>query len=245
MLPVLATEVMKLRRSYAALLCAAAPALVALLTAIIVLTEDDPMRWASVLEGVVEMWSYFMLPMGVTALTVLIAQLEHGPGTWDHLLAQPVARWRFFAAKAIVATGLVAAMNALLFLLVPAAALAAELLGPGTQLVGPVPWADGTAQLARMFAASLLLIALQLWVALRFRSFVPGLALGMGGTFVAIVLDQALQVQTAILPWLLAQHATSDDPALAAAAIGAGLGGGLVAGLLMLIDLSRLEFAQA
>ena len=244
MLPVIATEVLKLKRSYAALLCAATPGLVALLVPMFVLAGDGRSSWTGVFNGVAEMWSYFMLPMGITALTVLIAQLEHGPGAWDHLLAQPVARWHFFAAKGIVVTGLVAAMSALLFLLVPAAGLAAELLGSGTQLPDPVPWADAAALLARMFAASLLVIALQLWVALRFRSFVPGLALGTGGTFAAGVADQVLG-QGTFFPWLIAQHATSDDPGRAAAAIAAGMGGGLVFGLLMVMDLSRLEFARA
>ena len=111
-------------------------------------------------------------------------------------------------------------------------------------MVGPAPWPDAAALLARMFAASLLVIALQLWVAPRFRSFVPGLALGTGGTFAAGVADQVLG-QGPFLPWLLAQHAISDDPTRAGAAIGAGLGGGLVIALLMVLDLSRLEFARA
>lgn len=243
MLSVIATEVMKLKRSYAALLCAAAPALVALLVLLLVLTGDGRSTWASVLNSVAEMWSYFMLPMGITALTVLVAQLEYGPGAWEHLLAQPVPRWHFFAAKGIVVTGLVAAMNALLFLLVLAAGLAAELLGPGTQLPAPVPWMEAAALLARMFAASLIVIALQLWVAMRFHSFVPGLALGTGGTFAAGVTDQLLWPD-AVLPWLIAQHAISDDPWQAATAIVIGVGGGLVIGLLMVMDLSRLEFAR-
>ncbi|HEV2121505.1 MAG TPA: ABC transporter permease [Chloroflexota bacterium] len=244
MLSAIAIEVMKLKRSYAALLCAASPALVAVLTVLITLAQDEPSPWMSVINGVAEMWSYFMLPMSITALTVLVAQLEHGSGAWDHLLAQPVPRWHVFAAKGIAVTGLVAAMSAVLFLLVPAAGFAAELLGQGTQLAGPVPWADAAALLARMFAASLLLIALQLWVALRFRSFVPGLAIGAGGTFAAVVVDQVLG-QGPVLPWLIAQHAISDDPWQSTTAIGVGIGGGLVIGLLMVMDLSRLEFARA
>ena len=218
--------------------------MVALLTVIIVLAGDSRSTWKGVFNGVAEMWSYFMLPMGITALTVLVAQLEYVPGAWDHLLAQPVARWHFFAAKAIVVIGLVTAMSALLLLLVPTAGIAAELIGPGTQLPGPVPWADAAALLARMFAASLLVIALQLWIALRFRSFIPGLAIGTGGTFAAGVADQVVG-EGPLLPWLIAQHAISDDPWQSATAIGVGIGGGLVIGLLMVLDLSRLEFARA
>ena len=243
MLGVIATEVVKLRRSYAALLCLSAPGLVALLVLLFVLSGDGRSTWRSQLSGVGEMWSYFMLPMGATALTVLIAQLEHGSAAWDHLLAQPVARWHVFAAKGIVVTGLVAVMTGLLFPLVPAAGIAAELVGPGTQLPGPVPWAAIAALVGRMSAGSLLVIALQLWVALRFRSFVPGLALGIGGTFASGVADQVLG-EGVLTPWLLAQHAISGDPARAAAAIVVGVAGGLITGVLMVLDLSRLEFAR-
>lgn len=242
-LPVITTEILKLKRSYALLLCVAAPALVALLTVLLVASDETGSTWRGVLNGVGEMWTYFMLPMGITALTVLIAQFEHGTGGWDHLLALPVARWQLFAAKAMVATALVAVMSVLLAVLVPAAGLLAEMVAPGTQLAGPTPWGRAAEQAATMFAAALCLIALQLWVALRFRSFVPGLALGIGGTFASGVADQILD-QRLFLPWLLAQHAISSDPTRAAAAVVSGVAGGFVVGLLMLLDLSRVELAR-
>jgi ABC-2 type transport system permease protein len=90
-----------------------------------------------------------------------------------------------------------------------------------------------------MFAGSLLLIAIQLWAALRFRSFVPPLVIGIGGTFVAVAATASKQ--GAFFPWLIPTNALATDPEQAAMAIDIGFYGGLAAALLMLIDMSRKE----
>src|ERR1700710_2114913 len=128
MLASLLCEAAKLRRSLALLLCAAAPAMVALL-GVIVLTDAKAVRsWHVFAIGASAIWSYFMLPMTVTALTVLVAQIEHGPKSWNHLLALPVARWRHHAAKAVVTILLVAGMSVMLWLALPLAGAVANAL---------------------------------------------------------------------------------------------------------------------
>ena len=87
--------------------------------------------------------------------------------------------------------------------------------------------------------ASLLMIALQLWTALRFASFVPALAIGIGGTFFSVVATAAKQ--GVFFPWqmpvnMLATEAWRVETALALGGIG-----GLVCLLAMLVHLSRRE----
>lgn len=239
MFPAFFAELIKLRRSLVLLLCAAAPAMVGLLACVMLIEADRPSSWSAFTTNVAALWAFFMLPMTVTALTVLVAQLEHGPKFWNHLLALPIARWRLYAAKAVVVALLIAATSASLLLLIPAAGLAAEALASGTQLIGAFDPVAGAKLLARMLAGSLLLIAIQLWAALRFKSFVPPLVLGIGGTFAAVVATGAKL--GAYFPWIIPTNALSADPQRAALALGIGFWGGLAMLLLMLIGMSRRE----
>ena len=237
----LTTELMKLRRSLALLLCAAAPLMVAVLATVMLMDRDRPMAWQGFAINISAMWSFFMLPMTVTALTVLTTQLEHGPRFWNHLLALPVPRWRIYAAKAAVVILLVALMSAAMVALIPIAGWIGETLASGTQLTGTLDLASAARLVATMFAGSILLIAIQLWSALRFRSFVPPLVVGIGGTFVAVAATGSKY--GAFFPWLIPTNALASDPARGAMAISIGLWGGVAALLLMLVDMSRKEAA--
>jgi ABC-2 type transport system permease protein len=90
-----------------------------------------------------------------------------------------------------------------------------------------------------MFMGSILLIAIQLWAALRFRSFVPPLVLGISGTFVAVAATSAKEGP--YFPWLIPTNALASDPARANLAIQIGLYGGLVLLGLMVVRMSRVE----
>lgn len=217
MIAVILSEFAKLRRSLVLLLCVAAPLMVAVLAAVMVTERKSPGEWAIFAASSAALWSYFMLPMTVTALTILLAQLEHGPRTWNHLLALPVARWRLYAAKAFMVVVLVAAMSAALLVALPVAGGAAEAIAAGQQLTGVYPWADTALLLATMFKGSLLLIAIQLWAALRFRSFVPPLVIGIGGTFVAVAATAS--DQGAYFPWLIPANALATNPERASFAV--------------------------
>jgi ABC-2 type transport system permease protein len=242
MIGVLVAEAAKLRRSLVLLLCAAAPAMVALLCALMFHQKPGPDQpWPQYLLTASAIWSFFMLPMTVTALTILVAQLEHGPKFWNHLLALPVPRASFFAAKIVVVTLLVAGMTAWLFVLTPALGWLGDAAAPERSLTGEIDLPRFAKTLVKMFAGGLLLIALQLWAALRFRSFVPPLVLGIGGTFVAVVATGS--DYGPYFPWLIATNALASDPARAQLALGVGLIGGLAAAAAMLVDLSRREVA--
>jgi ABC-2 type transport system permease protein len=241
MLAAFTTELLKLRRSLALLLCVAAPSMVAVLATVMLMDRKTASSWQIFAAGSTGLWSFFMLPMTVTALTVLMAQMEHGPRFWNHLLALPVPRWRIFVAKAAVVLLLVAAMMVGLAVFVPLAGKAGEALASGQQLTGTFDAKANLWLLLRMFEGSLLLIAIQLWAALRFRSFVPPLVIGIGGTFVAVVATGSRQ--GAYFPWLIPTNALASDPARGEMAIALGLWGGIAVLLLMLADLNRKTFA--
>ena len=239
MLAAFATECLKLKRSLVLLLCASAPAMVALISILALTRRDQSGPWMMFSASAAGIWAFFMLPMTVTALTVLMAQIEHVPKSWNHLLSLPVPRWRIYAAKVVVVLLLVAAMTVGLWLAVPLAGVTAETLKTGQQLTGSYDWPGMAQLLARMAASAVLLAALQLWTALRFRSFVPPLVLGIAGTFVGVA---ATGSEHGIwFPWLIPTNALATDPARADLALGIGAAGGILVIALMLADLSRKE----
>jgi len=236
MLAYLTAEMMKLKRSLALLLCVSAPIFVMVICVLIGLHSHKPMPLERYGMTGAAFWAFAMLPMTVTALSVLIAQIEHGPRTWDHLLALPGARPWLFLAKAIVMLALVAAMSLWLFGLLVAGA---EFAGRVHAVTGVLDLEVLRATLAKMAAASVIMCVIQLWTALRFRSFVPPLVLGIVGTFIAVAAASARE--GAYFPWLMPLHILSTDLAMQRMALMIGAAGGIGAMLAMLFDLSRRE----
>ena len=93
--------------------------------------------------------------------------------------------------------------------------------------------------LGRMYLAAVLMIAIQLWVALRFASFVPALALGIGGTFFSVVATSAKQ--GIYFPWQMPVNMLATEAWRANTALGLGFGLGVVVLLASLAHLSRRE----
>ncbi len=239
MLTALSVELLKLNRSLAALLAVAAPGLIALFIFFNLLRMEEAQDWFMVMMQAAAIWAFFMLPMSVTALTALVAQMEHGPRSWEHLFALPVPRWRLLAAKAAAVVLVVVAMGGAVLLLAAGAGALAGLIKPGIAPTGSIDWPAMVWLHARILGAGALLTAIQLWAALRFRSFVPGLVLGIGGTFFAVVATSAKN--GVFMPWQMPVNMLATDPARADLALMLGLGGGVVVLGLMLVHLSRRE----
>jgi ABC-2 type transport system permease protein len=229
-------ELLKLRRSLALLLCVSAPVFVMVICVLIGLHSEKPMPLDRYSMTGTAFWAFAMLPMTVTALSVLMAQMEHGPKTWDHLLALPGGRRWIFLAKAMTMAVLVVAMTVWLFALLVGGAAFAGAVHPVT---GTFDYAGIATTLTKMTAASVLMCVIQLWTALRFRSFVPPLVLGIVGTFIAVAAASARE--GAYFPWLMPLHILSTEPAMQVTALWIGAAGGAVALLAMLVDLGRRE----
>jgi ABC-2 type transport system permease protein len=239
MLAVLSVEARKLNRSLAAVLAVAAPMLIAVFGFSMVLRGEKSSPWDLWMLNACAVWAFFMLPMSLTALTTLVAHMEHGPKSWDHLRALPLPRWRLYAAKTICVLAVVALMSvAVLAFSWAAVSLAGA--------IKPVAAASDTFHLARyartmgmMFIASLLLVAIQMWIALRYASFVPGLVIGIAGTFFAVVATSAKA--GVFLPWQMPVNMLAAEAWRVTAALGLGGGLGLAALVLMTIHLTRRE----
>ncbi len=238
MLSVLSVEIRKLNRSLALLLALAAPCLIGIFAFFNISRFDQPGPWSQWMTTSVGIWAFCMLPMSVTALTALIAHMEHAPRSWDHLRSLPVPRWRIYAAKLACVLGLIVIMSLLNLGISYGAVELAAVLKPAIRPTGSPELAGTAWLLAKVLAAALLMIAIQFWAAMRFSSFVPALALGIGGTFFAVVATGA--EEGVFFPWQMAVNVFVEgwrhDTAL-------WLGGGLgtIAVIAAVIHLSRRE----
>ena len=237
----LVVEAIKLRRSLALLLALAAPTLVVVFVFFFILRGAEPVPWSMALQMSAAIWAFFMLPMSVTALTALVAHTEHGPRAWDMLRALPVPRWHHYAAKAVGVLAIVAAMSAVLALLTIVAVLLAGWIKPQIAATDTPDFAAYFIVLGRIFLASWLLVAVQLWIALRHASFVPALATGIAGTFFAVVATSAKI--GVVLPWQIPINQLFPDAGRAQLAFVLGFFGGCLALLAMLWHLARREVA--
>jgi len=235
----LLVEAFKLRRSLALVLAGLAPSLVAVFAFFNLLRLEKAAPWAIALQGSAGIWAFFMLPMSVTALTALVAHTEHGPRAWEHLRSLPLPAWQLYAAKLLGVLVLVAGMSVLLATLTPTALFLAGLINPAAAPQGPLEFTAFLGLLGRLFLAAWLLIGVQLWVALRFASFVPALATGIGGTFFAVVATSAKV--GVVLPWQIPVNQLASDPARADLALAIGAIGGCFLFALMLWRLARRE----
>lgn len=239
MTALLRTEFIKLKRSLALSLCLAAPACVGGFAALALATATRDKSWDRFLDEGLAMWSFFMLPMTVTALTVLLAQIEHGPRMWNHLLILPVSRARLFLAKAAVALALLILLQLLVYADLYASGWVVQTLLPDKRLIGGLQLGGMALGLAAMAVGALPMLIIQLWTALRFRSFVPPMVVGILGTFAALVITASNS--SIYLPWLLPVYATMWPKATALWSVGLGICGGLLALAAMLIDFRRRE----
>ncbi|WP_269516196.1 ABC transporter permease [Brevundimonas subvibrioides] len=239
MLTVLAVELRKLNRSLALLLALAAPTLIAIFVFFNMLRGEGAQPWENYFRVSGAIWAFFMLPMSVTALTALVAHMEHGPRAWDHLRGLPVARWKIYAAKAVCVLGVVAAMSLLNLLLTGGAVALAAAIKPVLTPTGPIDAGAQAIMLGKVLLAAILMIAIQFWIAIRFSSFVPALAVGIGGTFFSVVATSAKQ--GVFFPWQMPINMLATEAWRVNTALALGGGVGLVVLVAAIAHLTRRE----
>ncbi|MDI1326019.1 MAG: ABC transporter permease [Brevundimonas sp.] len=240
MLAVLSVEFRKLNRSLAVLLAVAAPSLIAIFSFFNLMRGKAPQPWEMWMVSSIGIWAFFMLPMSVTALTALVAHMEHGPKSWDHLRSLPLPRWRLYAAKAMVVLAVVAIMSASTLFLTWGAVTLATTMKPALTPTGPFDIGAYATTMSRVFLAAILMVAIQLWTALRFASFVPALVVGIGGTFFSVVATSAKA--GVFFPWQMPVNMLVSTQAWRVnTALGLGCGLGLVVLALAVAHLARRE----
>jgi hypothetical protein len=248
LLRALHAESLKMRGTLALWMCLIAPAVVVVLYVLQMSFSriptrpavDPAMAWKVFSQSVLALWLFLMLPLFVTLQSALLAGLEHGERQWKHLLALPVPRSVHYLAKLLMLAAMLAAAFALLLLLLPVGGLVLMWLKPQFGLAGAPDWLWLLATAARAYAAALLIVALQTWIAIRWRSFTVAVAVGMGATVAGFLIGQSERFGH-WYPWTMPLQVMAGNGVHASFVVVAGLvGGGLVAAL-GLADFLRRE----
>tara|TARA_R110002096_G_scaffold160973_2_gene327295 strand:+ start:129 stop:854 length:726 start_codon:yes stop_codon:yes gene_type:complete len=240
MIGILRAEVLKLRRSLVVFVLAVPPVMIFLLAVLVRISGNGPDIWLIQAMATSAIWAYFLLPMTATGMTALLAQLEHSTNMWSHILALPPAKWKIFTAKWLVAIALMAIASGLVWGSIFAAGHTGNALAPDHAMTGPVPYWEAAKLLGKMFAASILLIAVQLGIALRFNSFALPVSVGVGGTFVAVAATSSKY--GIYFPWLLPVNMLASEAERGELALMIGAIGGLALLIAMTIWLARRDW---
>lgn len=214
----------KLRRTLALWAAVLVPLLVIVMTTALNLFREVGPRvaggptapWDSLmLNLVLFLWCLLGLPLFVALETALLAGLEHRENTWKHLFALAIPRWSIYAAKLATGILLVCLSSVVLALGIALEGLTLYALRPDQGLAPPVPWVDIVVRTLSLTLAALLVLAIQTWVALRWRSFVVPVGLGIAGTIAALVVGISARTQSFVLlfPWSLPYATLTRDVA--------------------------------
>ena len=194
MIAVLRSEWLKRRRSLTTPLVAGSAAFVPCIILLARLRRPDalpriaadPQFWTTLSVQAWESMALMILPMTVMLAVSLVTQIEDRSNGWKQVHTAPVPPGAVFAAKLAVIVFLAAQMLALFIGAIYVAGILPAVVVPGVHATGRFPvWAF--ARRAAVFLADVLPIAaFQYLLALRFRSFVPPLAIGLAAWLLSI-----------------------------------------------------------
>lgn len=213
-LNVLTAEMLKLRRTIAVPMVILAPLLIAVF--IFVMGVNAPFstlnrngvsgEWAALTRASLRFWASLMLPLLITLETALLAGLEHSECQWKSLLTRPLPRWNFYAVKLLVELALIVISSAILVLGILLNGAILPRVQPELVFALPIPWFDIARQGAEVFCLAFLLLVIQNWVALRWKSFSVAVGVGIVGLvmgFFMFVAGQQSLKELQLFPWSL------------------------------------------
>ena len=243
---VLSAELLKLRRTLAFWMVPAAPLVVLLLTFLLfhqraaTFAKSGKPLWDSLQRNAFVLWAVLMLPLYIALQTALLAGLEHAEDRWRNLLALPAPRWALYAVKLAIPCAMVFASSLILnFGVLLEGALLAR-LKPILLFPAPLPWAQAWQNTLFCLGSSLLMIAIQQWVSLRFPAFAAPAGFGIGCTVAGFVLINSQQYGP-WWPWCLPAQVLAAKPDAVAHALWYSGVGAVVAAVAGGIEFSRRD----
>jgi len=236
LLTLISCELIKLRRNLALWMVVIAPAFVILLQTLIWLNLKEGLGfdadlWLMYSSNILSIWSLFMFPMFTALVVALIYQYEHTTGGWLRTGTYPVAGWMVLAAKQFSALILLTLSSGLLLVFTIAGGWITGYFHPVIEMPEVIPWGELLLRSGKIWAASLLVLAIQNWVSLRWTSLSVPIGTGIGGTFVALF---ATSWKFGYLyPWLLPLNSIYGTDGKDQTALITGAAGGLILMLVM------------
>lgn len=244
----ISAEMLKLKRTLALWMVLIAPLVVVVLLFLQIYMQDVPKKqplpgdeaWLRLGKSVTSLWGFLMLPLFITLEAALLGGLEHGEKQWKQLFALPVPRWTIYTAKLLVCLALIAVSTVILWAGTIAAGLILQQVRPEIGNRGSVPWAAMLRMAMLTWLAAWLIISLQTWVSLRWRSFPLAVGVGMSGTVVGFIVMQS-EKWGKFYPWALPLTTMAGEGKNMSFAVTYGILGGIVIGVIGCWEMTRRD----
>ena len=243
----LSAETLKLNRTLAVWMVLIAPSVVVALNFVMLLDRGDRVltevgtAWQALAQNILLFWALMMLPLFVTLETALLGSVDHSSQQWKHLYALPISRWTIYAAKSIMALVLIGASTLVLWGETIVTGLLLRALKPELAIGWPVPAWDLLQPMLLTFLIAWCIIAVHLFVALRWQSFTFAIGFGIATAVINFMVIQS-DKWNKFFPWSWPAHAIVKEGAdFLPIALALGLAGGVVVGLIGMWIVSRRE----
>ena len=207
----LSADALKLRRTLALWMVLIAPMTVNLIVLLnFIRVRESLLRnsqldvWTWFARNAIGFWGLLMLPLFVALETALLNGIEHSANGWKHLFSLPVPRWAIYLSKQIFGLGLLAAADFVLLAGVLASGGLVMILGLRADLAAStaIPWSYLMALFVPTYFASWLMVAIHVFVSMRWQSFTVPLGLGMVATVAGFMIANS-RLWAALFPWTL------------------------------------------
>ncbi len=196
--------------------------------------------WMKLTRGIYGVWNFLMLPLFITLEAALLAGLEHKANQWKQMFALPVPRWTIYAAKLLVCIALISTSAIVIWIGTIAAGSVLERIAPQWGISGEIPWLDILRMTALSSLAAWLLVALQMWLSLRWRSFALSVGVGMAATVIGFIVTQS-DKWGKFYPWSLPLTSIAGEGQNTTFAVTYGVVGGIVVGIIGCWEMTRRD----
>lgn len=243
----LSAETLKLKRTLAVWMVLIAPSVVVALNFVMLLDRGENFMsqadtaWQALAQNVLLFWALMMLPLFITLETALLGGVDHNSQQWKQLYALAIPRWTIYAAKSIIALVLIGLSTLVLWSETIITGLLLRALKPGLPFGWPVPVGDLLQPMLLTFLIAWCIIAVHLFVALRWQSFTFAIGFGIATAVINFMVIQS-DKWNRFFPWSWPGHAIIKEGAdFLPVALALGLAGGVVVGLIGMWIVSRRE----
>lgn len=191
---ILSVEFLKIKRTLLFYLCIVSPLMITCIFFMYFYTEGGDIlaqaegsRWLYYAKLMQTYWGIFFLPLFITLQTALLAGTEHNGKMWKLLFSQPVRKLDILWAKVVIAFIVIGISQALMLPLTLAGGLLLKHLNPALGFEPVIPVAQIALLDGVVYILSFIAITMQVWVSLKWESFVTAVSFGIIATVSAII----------------------------------------------------------
>jgi hypothetical protein len=144
------------------------------------------------------------MPIIAAILSALLANVDHQPKAWKQLFALPFSRSAIFAGKWGVLAGLTLLSTLVFSLANLLGGIVAYLIRPDLGWDFPIPMGELIARPLLGWLLAMLMLAIHLWLSLRWPSFLVSITIGFAASVSNIFLvNSYLFTRSALSPWAM------------------------------------------